>query len=183
MAQGESCPQYRYCVDKPLQTARQLFWSHLVAGQLWRPAPGPGLRQCRDSSHSSDGPTSWSDAPPRRSGARARMSCPRVVATHQRCLCHMAGRRARPRADREGLRRYPRPVWQRACAASSGSFFKDCRELADWLWQDHQSLDKPTVMDFVMADPDLRLADGLAQSIKHTIPRLELTRLRRALST
>jgi hypothetical protein len=48
-------------------------------------------------------------------------------------------------------------------------FFKDCRELADWLWQDHQStnLDKPTVIAFVMADPDLRIADGLAQTIKH----------------
>jgi hypothetical protein len=48
-------------------------------------------------------------------------------------------------------------------------FFKDCRELADWLWQDHQStgLNKPTVMAAVMADPHLRLADGLAQTIKH----------------
>jgi hypothetical protein len=48
-------------------------------------------------------------------------------------------------------------------------FFKDCRELADWLWQDHQStgLGKKTVMDFVMADADLRLADGIAQTAKH----------------
>jgi hypothetical protein len=48
-------------------------------------------------------------------------------------------------------------------------FFKDCRELADWLWQDHQStgLDKATVMGFVMTDPALRLADGIAQTTKH----------------
>jgi hypothetical protein len=48
-------------------------------------------------------------------------------------------------------------------------FFKDCRELADWLWQDHQStgLNKAIVMGFVMADPALRLADGIAQTTKH----------------
>jgi hypothetical protein len=48
-------------------------------------------------------------------------------------------------------------------------FFKDCRELADWLWQDHQStgLNKTAVMAAVMADPHLRLADGVAQTIKH----------------
>jgi hypothetical protein len=48
-------------------------------------------------------------------------------------------------------------------------FFKDCRELADWLWQDHLStgLDKKTVMNDMMADPDLRLADAIAQTTKH----------------
>jgi hypothetical protein len=48
-------------------------------------------------------------------------------------------------------------------------FFKDCRELADWLWQDHEDtgLDKPTVIAFMMTDPDLRIADGFAQTSKH----------------
>jgi hypothetical protein len=48
-------------------------------------------------------------------------------------------------------------------------FFKDCRELADWLWHDHQStgLEKSTVLAAVMSDPDLRVADGFAQTIKH----------------
>ena len=31
MTQGESCPQYRYCVGKRLQTAGHLFWPRLVA--------------------------------------------------------------------------------------------------------------------------------------------------------
>lgn len=48
-------------------------------------------------------------------------------------------------------------------------FFKDCRELADWLWQDLQSigLDEPTIRTFMRSDPDLRLADAIAQTIKH----------------
>jgi hypothetical protein len=47
-------------------------------------------------------------------------------------------------------------------------FFNTCRELADWLWQDPNSgLDRKTVLDFVRDDPDLRLADGVAQTTKH----------------
>jgi hypothetical protein len=48
-------------------------------------------------------------------------------------------------------------------------FFKDCRELADWLWQDHQNtnLDKSAVITAVMGDPNLRLADAIAQTTKH----------------
>jgi hypothetical protein len=47
-------------------------------------------------------------------------------------------------------------------------FFRVCRELADWLWQDTGSgLDRDTVLNFVRDDPDLRLADGVAQTIKH----------------
>ena len=45
-------------------------------------------------------------------------------------------------------------------------FFEICRELADWLWQS-TSLDKDAVMDFVHGDPDLRLADAMAQTTKH----------------
>jgi hypothetical protein len=48
------------------------------------------------------------------------------------------------------------------------SFFEICRELADWLWQDNgTSLDKPTVMGFVLSDSHLRLADAMAQTTKH----------------
>jgi hypothetical protein len=48
-------------------------------------------------------------------------------------------------------------------------FFKDCRELADWLWQDRQStgLDEPTVKAYMRGDRDLNLADAIAQTTKH----------------
>jgi hypothetical protein len=43
-------------------------------------------------------------------------------------------------------------------------FFKDCRELADWL---RQSANRPEAMDYVHADPNLELCDGMAQTTKH----------------
>lgn len=43
-------------------------------------------------------------------------------------------------------------------------FFKDCRELADWL---KEQAGKPEAMVFVNTDPDLMLCDGMAQTIKH----------------
>jgi hypothetical protein len=47
-------------------------------------------------------------------------------------------------------------------------FFRSCRELADWLWQDKQTnLTESVVMQFVWGDRDLRVADGMAQTIKH----------------
>ena len=46
------------------------------------------------------------------------------------------------------------------------NFFRPCRELADSLWQD-AGLDKPAVMQFVLSDPNLRLADAMANTIKH----------------
>jgi hypothetical protein len=45
-------------------------------------------------------------------------------------------------------------------------FFKICRELADWLWQ-NAGLAKATVMSCVLNDPHLRLADAVAQTTKH----------------
>jgi hypothetical protein len=45
-------------------------------------------------------------------------------------------------------------------------FFKTCRELADWLWQ-NGGLEKSAVMKFVLDDPHLRLADAVAQTTKH----------------
>jgi hypothetical protein len=66
---------------------------------------------------------------------------------------------------------------ERACAREEGQstddvrravegFFKTCRELADWLWQ-NGGLAKPIVMSFVLSDPRLRLADAVAQTTKH----------------
>jgi hypothetical protein len=48
-------------------------------------------------------------------------------------------------------------------------YFRLCRELADALWEHHTAggLDKNTVMAFVRSDPDLRVVDGMAQTIKH----------------
>ena len=43
-------------------------------------------------------------------------------------------------------------------------FFKDCRELADWL---KQQAGKPQAMSYVHTDSDLKLCDGMAQTIKH----------------
>ncbi len=43
-------------------------------------------------------------------------------------------------------------------------FFKDCRELADWL---KQQAGTPQAMSYVNTDPDLMLCDGLAQTVKH----------------
>ena len=43
-------------------------------------------------------------------------------------------------------------------------FFKDCRELADWLLVD---ADLPEAMLYVVTDPALAVCDGLAQTIKH----------------
>ena len=43
-------------------------------------------------------------------------------------------------------------------------FFKDCRELADWL---KEQAGKPEAMAYVNSDPDLVLCDGMAQTIKH----------------
>lgn len=45
-------------------------------------------------------------------------------------------------------------------------FFKACRELADWLWQD-AGVNKATVMKRVHGSHYLRLADAMAQTIKH----------------
>lgn len=48
------------------------------------------------------------------------------------------------------------------------NFFRPCRELADSLWQDKSTgLNKSTVMQSVLSDPDLRLADAAANTIKH----------------
>lgn len=49
------------------------------------------------------------------------------------------------------------------------NFFATCRDLADWLWQDKQTADvhKSAVMDFVLGNPHLRLADAIAQTTKH----------------
>ena len=47
-------------------------------------------------------------------------------------------------------------------------FFKTCREMADVLWHDPAaSLAKADVMRFVRTEPDLRLCDAFAQTIKH----------------
>ena len=46
------------------------------------------------------------------------------------------------------------------------NFFKACRELADWLWED-TSVSKSTVMKRVQKSHYLRLADAMAQTIKH----------------
>lgn len=45
-------------------------------------------------------------------------------------------------------------------------FFRICREMADWLWQ-NTSLSKGTVMKRVMNSHYLRLADAIAQTAKH----------------
>lgn len=45
-------------------------------------------------------------------------------------------------------------------------FFRACREMADWLWQ-NTSLSKPTVMKRVRSSHYLRLADAIAQTTKH----------------
>lgn len=45
-------------------------------------------------------------------------------------------------------------------------FFKACRELADWLWQS-TGVSKSTVMKRVHGSHYLRLADAMAQTIKH----------------
>jgi len=46
------------------------------------------------------------------------------------------------------------------------NFFKVCRELADWLWQ-NTTVSKPTVMKIVQNSHFLRLADAMAQTTKH----------------
>ena len=43
-------------------------------------------------------------------------------------------------------------------------FFKDCRELADWL---KQSAGRPKAMGYVNTNADLKLCDGMAQTTKH----------------
>jgi hypothetical protein len=43
-------------------------------------------------------------------------------------------------------------------------FFRDCRELADWL---KQSANRPEAMSYVNTDSDLELCDGMAQTTKH----------------
>ena len=45
-------------------------------------------------------------------------------------------------------------------------FFRNCREMADWLWQ-NTSLSKATVMKRVRNSHYLRLADAIAQTAKH----------------
>lgn len=45
-------------------------------------------------------------------------------------------------------------------------FFRACREMADWLWQ-NTSLSKSTVMKRVRNSHYLRLADAIAQTTKH----------------
>ena len=45
-------------------------------------------------------------------------------------------------------------------------FFEACRELADWLWQ-RAGISKSTVMKRVHESHYLRLADAMAQTIKH----------------
>lgn len=43
-------------------------------------------------------------------------------------------------------------------------FFKDCRELADWL---KRQAGRPEAMSYVNSHPDLMLCDGMAQTTKH----------------
>jgi hypothetical protein len=44
------------------------------------------------------------------------------------------------------------------------AFFKNCRELADWLQEDAGQV---TAIKHANTDPDLQLCDGLAQTVKH----------------
>jgi len=46
------------------------------------------------------------------------------------------------------------------------NFFKICRELADWLWQ-NAGVSEQTVMQYVRNSHYLRLADAMAQTTKH----------------
>jgi hypothetical protein len=46
------------------------------------------------------------------------------------------------------------------------NFFRYCRELADWLWQ-NTGVNEQTVMQFVRNSHYLRLADAMAQTTKH----------------
>jgi hypothetical protein len=46
------------------------------------------------------------------------------------------------------------------------NFFKVCRELADWLWQ-NTGVSKPTAIKRVHRSHYLRLADAMAQTAKH----------------
>lgn len=45
-------------------------------------------------------------------------------------------------------------------------FFKTCRELADWLWE-NADVDKSAVRGLMERSPSLRLADAMAQTTKH----------------
>lgn len=45
-------------------------------------------------------------------------------------------------------------------------FFKTCRELGDWLWQ-NGGYDRAAVLKFMLDDPHLLLADAIAQTTKH----------------
>jgi hypothetical protein len=45
-------------------------------------------------------------------------------------------------------------------------FTTTCRELGDWLWQ-NTALTKNTVIQAIKRSPYLRLADSMAQTIKH----------------
>jgi hypothetical protein len=45
-------------------------------------------------------------------------------------------------------------------------FFKTCRELGDWLWE-NTNINKSDVIGLIQRSPSLRLADAVAQTIKH----------------
>jgi hypothetical protein len=45
-------------------------------------------------------------------------------------------------------------------------YFKTCRELADWLWQ-NTNVNKSAIIGLIRRSPSLRLADAMAQTTKH----------------